>query len=207
MLSANNCPSGLENIFNARKWRPYKGQSFHLCTGEKQPKVNKPSPNMTRFTAPFRCTHPSSPVPPFLLMQNLSSKDIAGSDITTQYYAHFMYCLALYIFVLAWKAFKTIQEGLSWYMLCSHLLTMTTFFNDSVFLGWLFISWSFMFTLEDSEKAEDRESSNWIEYEAMRPSPTGLQQYMVFQIYTRRTSPWGPLYPALDHPPTSWPNT
>ena len=134
MLSANNCPSGLENIFNARKWRPYKGQSFHLCTGEKQPKVNKPSPNMTRFTAPFRCTHPSSPVPPFLLMQNLSSKDIAGSDITTQYYAHFMYCLALYIFVLAWKAFKTIQEGLSWYDMFSPV-------NHDHFLQWFSVSW------------------------------------------------------------------
>ena len=38
----------------------------------------KMSPEPMLF-APFRCTHP--PVPPFLLMQNLSSKDIAGSDI------------------------------------------------------------------------------------------------------------------------------
>ena len=30
---------------------------------------------------PFGCTHPPPPVPPFLLMQNLSPKDIAGSDI------------------------------------------------------------------------------------------------------------------------------
>jgi len=31
--------------------------------------------------APFGCTHPPPPVLPFLLMQNLSLKDIAGSDI------------------------------------------------------------------------------------------------------------------------------
>jgi len=31
--------------------------------------------------APFRCTHPSLPVPPFLLTQNLSPKDISGSNI------------------------------------------------------------------------------------------------------------------------------
>ena len=31
--------------------------------------------------APFGCTHPPPPVPPFLLTQNLSPKDIAGSDI------------------------------------------------------------------------------------------------------------------------------
>jgi len=31
--------------------------------------------------APFECTHPPPPVPPFLLMQNLSPKDIAGYDI------------------------------------------------------------------------------------------------------------------------------
>ena len=30
---------------------------------------------------PFGCTHPPPPVPPFLLMQSLSPKDIAGSDI------------------------------------------------------------------------------------------------------------------------------
>ena len=31
--------------------------------------------------APFGCTNPPPPLPPFLLMQNLSPKDIAGSDI------------------------------------------------------------------------------------------------------------------------------
>ena len=41
----------------------------------------KMSPDMAMLFAPFRCTHPPSPVPPFLLTQNLSPKDIAGSDI------------------------------------------------------------------------------------------------------------------------------
>jgi len=31
--------------------------------------------------APFWCTHPPPPIPLFLLMQNLSTKDIAGCDI------------------------------------------------------------------------------------------------------------------------------
>ena len=31
--------------------------------------------------APFGCTHPPPPVPPLLLTQNLSPKDIAGCDI------------------------------------------------------------------------------------------------------------------------------
>jgi len=34
------------------------------------------SPDVAMLFAPFRCTHP-----PPLLMQNLSPKDIAGSDI------------------------------------------------------------------------------------------------------------------------------
>ena len=41
----------------------------------------KTSPDAAMLFAPFRCTHPPPPVPPFLLMQNLSPKDIAGSDI------------------------------------------------------------------------------------------------------------------------------
>jgi len=39
------------------------------------------SPDTAMLFAPFGCTHPSPPVPPFLLMQNLSPKDIPGSDI------------------------------------------------------------------------------------------------------------------------------
>jgi len=41
----------------------------------------KTSPDAAMLFAPFGCTHPAPPVPPFLLMQNLSPKDIAGSDI------------------------------------------------------------------------------------------------------------------------------
>jgi len=39
------------------------------------------NPDMAMLFAPFGCTHPPPPVPPFLLMQNISPKDIAGSDI------------------------------------------------------------------------------------------------------------------------------
>ena len=41
----------------------------------------KTSPDVAMLFAPFWCTHPSPPIPPFLLTQNLSPKDIAGSDI------------------------------------------------------------------------------------------------------------------------------
>ena len=41
----------------------------------------KTSPDMAMLFAPFRCTHLPPPVPLFLLKQNLSPKDIAGSDI------------------------------------------------------------------------------------------------------------------------------
>ena len=38
-------------------------------------------PEMPMLSTPFGCTHPPPPVLPFLLMQNLSPKDMAGSDI------------------------------------------------------------------------------------------------------------------------------
>ena len=41
----------------------------------------KMSPDAAMLFAPFRCTHPSPPVPPFLFIHNPSPKDIAGSDI------------------------------------------------------------------------------------------------------------------------------
>ena len=41
----------------------------------------KMSPDAAMLFAPFGCTHPPLPVPPFLLTQNPSPKDIAGSDI------------------------------------------------------------------------------------------------------------------------------
>jgi len=39
------------------------------------------SPDMAILFAPFWCTNPSFPITLFPLMQNLSSKDIAGSGI------------------------------------------------------------------------------------------------------------------------------
>ena len=39
------------------------------------------SPDVAMLIAPFGCIHLPPLVPPFLLMQNLSPKDIAGSDI------------------------------------------------------------------------------------------------------------------------------
>ena len=41
----------------------------------------KTSPDAAMLFAHFGCTHPPPPVPPFLLTQNLSPKDVAGSDI------------------------------------------------------------------------------------------------------------------------------
>ena len=41
----------------------------------------KMSPDVAMLFAPFGCIHSPPPVPPFLLTQNLSPKDIAGSDI------------------------------------------------------------------------------------------------------------------------------
>jgi len=41
----------------------------------------KTSPDVAMLFALFRCPYPPPPVPPFLLIQNPSPKDIAGSDI------------------------------------------------------------------------------------------------------------------------------
>ena len=41
------------------------------------------SPEAATLPGPRVETHPPPPVPPFLLAQNLSPKDIAGSDITS----------------------------------------------------------------------------------------------------------------------------
>ena len=43
----------------------------------------QPSPEAAKLFAPFGYTHLPPPVPPFLLAQNLSLKDIATSDITS----------------------------------------------------------------------------------------------------------------------------
>jgi len=50
------------------------------------------APMMCKITllySPFGCTHPPPPVPPFLLAQNLSPKDITRSDITSSKSAGF----------------------------------------------------------------------------------------------------------------------
>jgi len=39
------------------------------------------SPDIAKLFSPFGCTNPPPPVPPFLLMQNQSPKDIADSDM------------------------------------------------------------------------------------------------------------------------------
>jgi len=43
--------------------------------------ASKDEPRRGHAVCTFGCTHPPPPVPPFLLTQNLSPKDIAGSDI------------------------------------------------------------------------------------------------------------------------------
>ena len=67
------------------KWRPYK---VRLLVSNSMPKriemalpvptksLLKTSPDTAMLFAPFGYTYPPSPVPPFLLMQNLSPKDI-----------------------------------------------------------------------------------------------------------------------------------
>jgi len=43
---------------------------------------SKWSPETAILSAPFGCTHPPPPIPPFPLKQNLSREIIAGSDVT-----------------------------------------------------------------------------------------------------------------------------
>ena len=43
----------------------------------------KPRSSHAKLPGPRVETHPPPPVPPFLLAQNLSPKDLAGSDITS----------------------------------------------------------------------------------------------------------------------------
>ena len=45
--------------------------------------TSKDEPRRSHAVAPFECTYPLPRVAPFQLMQNLSPKDIAGSDIMT----------------------------------------------------------------------------------------------------------------------------
>jgi len=70
--------------------RPYLQERLFselICAKEDCPVLTKDllqlSPEADMLFAPFWCTHSPPPVPPFLLAQNLSPKDIAGSDITS----------------------------------------------------------------------------------------------------------------------------
>ena len=69
--------------------------SVHSCiAGQPSAKeyVSKAEPEIAILFAPFGCTHSPPPVLPFLLKQNISPKDIAGSDITRwKFHAGYMY--------------------------------------------------------------------------------------------------------------------
>ena len=70
-----------ENSFNARNGGPTWPEICFLS-----PVLTKGflllSPEAAMLPGSRVETHPLHPVPPFLLMQNLSPRDIAGSDIT-----------------------------------------------------------------------------------------------------------------------------
>jgi len=62
------------------------------------PRANQEmSPDTAMLFAPFRCTHPTPPIPPFLLKENLSPKDIAGSDIMKLKVLYPLWALKRYI--------------------------------------------------------------------------------------------------------------
>jgi len=73
------------------KWRPYKVRLLvSNSIYAKKDRNGPPSANQVASKDKCRCSHavctlqvhpPTPPVPPFLLTQNLSTKDIAGSDI------------------------------------------------------------------------------------------------------------------------------
>jgi len=49
---------------------------------------SEPNPDTAMLFAPFGYIHPPPPVPPFLLTQNISPKDIAGRDIKLKISQH-----------------------------------------------------------------------------------------------------------------------
>ena len=72
--------------------------STRLCIGgqqwptQNQQAFSKQNPETAMLSAPFGCTHPPPPIPPFLLKQNLSPKVIAGSDVTRwKFYARYIW--------------------------------------------------------------------------------------------------------------------
>ena len=60
---------------------PFMPKRTEMALPEPNKSLLKTSPDAAMQFALFGCTHPPPPVPPFLLTQNLSPKDIAGSDI------------------------------------------------------------------------------------------------------------------------------
>ena len=84
------CPKWKRGL-ECSKWRPYKVRPL-VCNSiyAKEDRNSPPSANQVVSTAEPRCghaictlrvTHPPPPVIPFLLKQNLSPKDIAGSEV------------------------------------------------------------------------------------------------------------------------------
>jgi len=69
---------GVEDIPRFSRW--FKG---HVCGQENGAGDGLGMRLAATLFAPFGCTHPHPPVPPFLLVQSLCPKDIAGSDTTS----------------------------------------------------------------------------------------------------------------------------
>jgi len=92
-LLANDCPSEEEKNVIVRNGGPTRPEDCFLSRFMQRRREMahpvpteaylQPSPEAAMLFAPFRCTHVPPPVPPFLLAQNLSLKDIATSDITS----------------------------------------------------------------------------------------------------------------------------
>ena len=78
-------PLQSKKIASCQKWGPYMARRpFSNPIRAKEEGNGPPSADQGLSTAGPRVeTRPSPPVPPFLLAQNLSPKDVAGSDITS----------------------------------------------------------------------------------------------------------------------------
>ena len=84
------CPYRVRKELHCQKWRPYMTRRPFLCPfvqRRREMACTVPNPGLSiaeprgshavctlRVSEPFRCTHPSPPVPPFLLAQNQSLK-------------------------------------------------------------------------------------------------------------------------------------
>ena len=82
-------PTERENSFTARNGGPtWPGDRFLSPFLQRRGEMVHPvpiklSPEAAMLPGHRVETHPPPPAPPFLLVQNLSPKDIAGSDITS----------------------------------------------------------------------------------------------------------------------------